>query len=56
MKLGTKLLLAPLMTAGVLLATGGLNSVLTSRQADETQVGFRADIHHVRFAVGLQMG
>jgi len=48
MKLGTKLLLAPLMTAGVLLATGGLNSVLTSRQADETQVGFRADIESFR--------
>jgi methyl-accepting chemotaxis protein len=44
MKIGKKLLLAPLMTAGVLLGAGGLNSLLMSRQAAQARASFSADI------------
>ncbi|WP_085316115.1 methyl-accepting chemotaxis protein [Derxia lacustris] len=48
MKLGTRLLLAPLLTAGVLLATGGVNALLMDRRAEEAQASFRADIEVFR--------
>ena len=44
MKLGTKLLLAPLLTAVVLLCASGVNSLLMSRQADKALAGSRADL------------
>ncbi|MDO9285119.1 MAG: MCP four helix bundle domain-containing protein, partial [Aquabacterium sp.] len=48
MKLGTKLLLAPLLTGLIALAGGGLNAALMARQSAASADAFRTDLDKLR--------
>ena len=47
-KLGTKLLLAPLLTGLIALAGGALNAALMSQEAAQRAQAFHADLQHLR--------
>ena len=54
MKLGTKLLLAPLLTGLIALAGGGLNAWLMDRAAGATADAFQADLGNLRTITQVQ--
>ena len=54
MKLGTKLLLAPLLTGAIALAGGGINAVLMDHQATAASEAFRADLANLRTITQVQ--
>jgi methyl-accepting chemotaxis protein len=54
MKLGAKLLLAPLLTGAIALAGGGINAVLSAQTASASADGFRADLNRLRTITQLQ--
>ena len=54
MKLGHKLLLAPVVTAAVVLAAGQLDSYLLNRSNAQAVAGFGEDMEEVRVLGGLQ--
>ncbi|MDD2880015.1 MAG: methyl-accepting chemotaxis protein [Rhodoferax sp.] len=54
MKLSIKLLLAPLLTAIVLLAFGQINAFLMTRAADANEVGFKAGLENFKTMADVQ--
>ncbi|MBE0547925.1 MAG: HAMP domain-containing protein, partial [Rubrivivax sp.] len=54
MKLGHKLILAPVITAAVVLATGQLDSVLLGRSGEEAMARFDADLNHIQALSNVQ--
>ena len=54
MKLGLKLVLAPVITAVVVLATGQLDSVLLGRSGEAAAARFSADLSHIQTLAGVQ--
>ncbi len=54
MKLGHKLILAPVITAVVVLATGQLDSVLLGRSGEEAMARFNADLDHIQALSNVQ--
>jgi methyl-accepting chemotaxis protein len=54
LKLGNKLLLAPLLTGLIALAGGGLNAALADRSASASAEGFAADLDKLRTVTQVQ--
>ena len=54
MKLGTKLLLAPLLTGAIALAGGGLNAMVMDHQTTAATEAFRADLANLRTITQVQ--
>ncbi len=54
MKLGTKLLAAPLLTALIVLAAGQANTWTMAREASATQVAFKGDLEQFRVITAAQ--
>ncbi len=54
MKLGSKLLAAPLLTAAFVLGVGGLNALLMSREAKDNQATFKATLAQARTLASAQ--